>query len=55
MLQLDVGNGRLCALENSECIGRFVLNAPDGMKVNRAQLGRGVRATLGTIFSPVRY
>lgn len=49
------GNGRLCALEISVCIGSFVLNAPDGMKVNRAQLGRGVRETLGTIFSPVRY
>lgn len=35
--------------------GLFVLNAPDGMKVNRAQLGRGVRATWRRIFSPVRY
>jgi len=35
--------------------GLFVLNALDGMKVNRAQLGRGVRATRRTIFSPVRY
>lgn len=35
--------------------GLFVLNALDGMKVNRAQLGRGVRATLRTIFIPVRY
>lgn len=35
--------------------GLFVLNALPGMKVNRAQLGRGVRATSRTIFSPVRY
>lgn len=35
--------------------GLFVLNALDGMKVNRAQLDRGVLATSRTIFSPVRY
>lgn len=42
-------------LEIKGARGLFVLNAPDGMKVNRAQLGRGVRVTWRRIFSPVRY
>lgn len=33
--------------------GLFVLNALDGMKVNRAQLGRGVWAALRTILAPL--
>lgn len=41
--------------------GPFVLNAGDGMKAYRAQLGRhgevgrGVMVMLRAIFSPVRY